>query len=59
MLLQLKSTYPALWDQQESVRVQDLHESLVGDIAPALTMLMGAVGLVLVIVLILLLMGRI
>ena len=49
-LLQLKSTYPALWDQQESVRVQDLHESFVGDIAPALTMLMGAVGLVLVIV---------
>lgn len=50
VLLQLKSTYPALWDQQESVRVQDLHESFVGDIAPALTMLMGAVGLVLVIV---------
>lgn len=49
-LLQLKSTYPALWDQQESVRVQDLHESFVGDIAPALTMLMGAVGLVLMIV---------
>jgi predicted permease len=49
-LLQLKSTYPDLWDQQESVRVQDLHESFVGDIAPALTMLMGAVGLVLVIV---------
>jgi hypothetical protein len=36
-LLQLKSTYPDLWDQQESVRVQDLHESFVGDIAPALT----------------------
>jgi predicted permease len=49
-LLQLKSTYPDLWDRQESVRVQDLHESFVGDIAPALTMLMGAVGLVLVIV---------
>jgi predicted permease len=49
-LLQLKSTYPDLWDHQESVRVQDLHESFVGDIAPALTMLMGAVGLVLVIV---------
>jgi predicted permease len=49
-LLQLKNTYPDLWDQQESVRLQDLHESFVGDIAPALTMLMGAVGLVLVIV---------
>ncbi|HEX4582022.1 MAG TPA: ABC transporter permease, partial [Acidobacteriaceae bacterium] len=50
VLLQLRTTYPDLWDRQESVRVQDLHESFVGDIAPALKMLMGAVGLVLVIV---------
>jgi predicted permease len=50
VLLQLKTTYPDLWDRQESVRVQDLHDSFVGDIAPALTMLMGAVALVLVIV---------
>jgi predicted permease len=50
VLLQLKSTYPALWDQQESVRVLDLHDSLVGQVRPALEMLMGAVGLVLVIV---------
>jgi predicted permease len=50
VLLELKTAYPALWDRQESVRVQDLHESFVGDIAPALEMLMGAVALVLVIV---------
>ena len=50
VLLQLKSTYPALWDQQESVRVLDLHDSLVGQVRPALEMLMGAVALVLVIV---------
>ncbi|HEX6495424.1 MAG TPA: ABC transporter permease, partial [Acidobacteriaceae bacterium] len=50
VLLQLKTTYPDLWDRQESVRVQDLHASFVGDIAPALRMLMGAVALVLVIV---------
>jgi predicted permease len=49
-LLQLKSTYPALWDRNESVRVLDLHDSLVGQVRPALEMLMGAVGLVLVIV---------
>jgi predicted permease len=50
VLLQLKSTYPDLWDQQESVRVQDFHDSLIGNVAPALEMLMGAVGLVLIIV---------
>jgi len=50
VLLQLKSTYPGLWDQQESVRVLDLHDSLVGQVRPALEMLMGAVALVLVIV---------
>jgi predicted permease len=49
-LLQLKNTYPVLWNQQESVRVLDFHDSLVGDIRPALEILMGAVALVLVIV---------
>jgi predicted permease len=49
-LLQLKSTYPDLWDQYESVRVVDFHDSLVGQVRPALEMLMGAVGLILVIV---------
>jgi predicted permease len=50
LLLQLKSTYPELWDQYESVNVLDYHDSLVGDIRPALQILMGAVALVLVIV---------
>jgi putative ABC transport system permease protein len=49
-LRQLKSTYPDLWDQYESVRVIDFHDSLVGQVRPALEMLMGAVALVLVIV---------
>ena len=50
VLLQFKSTYPGLWNQYESVRLIDLHDSLVGQMRPALEMLMGAVGLVLVIV---------
>jgi predicted permease len=50
VLLQLKNTYPELWDQYESVGVLDYHDSLVGDIRPALEILMGAVALVLVIV---------
>jgi predicted permease len=49
-LLQLKSTYPLLWDKNESARALDFHDSLVGDIRPALEILMGAVALVLVIV---------
>ncbi len=49
-LLQLKSTYPDLWNQYEMVRVLDFHDSLVGQVRPALQMLMGAVGLILVIV---------
>ena len=50
VLLQLKSTYPDLWNQYESVRLLDLHDSLVGQMRPALQMLMGAVSLVLVMV---------
>jgi predicted permease len=50
VLLQFKNAYPELWDQFESVRVLDLHDSMVGDIRPALEILMGAVALVLVIV---------
>jgi predicted permease len=50
VLLQLKNTYPALWDRQESVRVIDFHDSLTGPVRPALEMLMGAVALVLIIV---------
>ena len=50
VLLQFKGTYPDLWNKYESVRLIDLHDSLVGQMRPALEMLMGAVGLVLVIV---------
>jgi len=50
VLLQLKSTYPELWDRNEFVRVLDLHDSFVGQVRPALETLMGAVALVLVIV---------
>jgi predicted permease len=50
VLLQLKNTYPELWDQFESVRALDLHDSMVGDTRPALEILMGAVALVLIIV---------
>jgi predicted permease len=50
VLLELKNTYPKLWNQYESVVVADYHDSLVGAVKPALEILMGAVGLVLVIV---------
>ena len=48
--LQLKETYPKLWAQEEGVHVWDYHQSLVGEVTPALRILMGAVGLLLVIV---------
>jgi predicted permease len=50
VMLQLKHTYPELWQQYESESVLDYHDSVVGDIRPALEILMGAVALVLVIV---------
>jgi predicted permease len=50
VLLEFKNTYPNLWSQYESVRALDFHDSLVGQVRPALEMLMSAVGLVLLIV---------
>jgi predicted permease len=50
VLLELKSAYPALWNQYESASVLDFHDSLVGDMRPALRILMVAVLLLLVIV---------
>jgi len=50
VLLEFKNTYPDLWNKYESVRVLDLHDSLVGQVRPALEILMGAVGMVLLIV---------
>lgn len=50
VLLRLKNTYPALWNDHEGIRVLDFHDSLTGQIRPALQMLMGAVALVLLIV---------
>jgi predicted permease len=49
-LLELKSTYPNLWDRYEGVQAIDLHDSFTGDLRPALRILMGAVALVLLIV---------
>ncbi len=50
VLLELRKTYPDLWDKYEGVQVEDLHDSFTGNLRPALRILMGAVGLVLVIV---------
>ena len=48
--LELKNTYPKLWDKHESERAIDYQESLVGNLRPVLEVLMGAVALVLLIV---------
>ncbi len=48
--LQFKASYPALWSQYQGVSVSSLHDSFTGDLRPALEMLMGAVGLLLLIV---------
>jgi len=50
VLFEFKNTYPDLWNQYESVRVIDFHDSVVGQIRPSLEMLMGAVSLLLLIV---------
>lgn len=46
----LKETYPKLWSPGESVHVWSYHDSLIGSVKPALDILMGAVGLLLLIV---------
>jgi predicted permease len=48
--LQFKTMYPALWNQHEGESVLSLHDSITGNLRPALEMLMGAVGLLLLIV---------
>jgi predicted permease len=48
--LDLKTTYPDLWGKYESVRLIDFQESMVGELRPALQILMGAVGLLLLVV---------
>lgn len=50
VLLELKSAYPKLWSEYESPSVTNYHDSLVGNVRPALDVLMGAVGLLLAIV---------
>lgn len=50
VLLELRKTYPALWNQHEGVRVEDLHDSFTGDLRSTLHILTGAVVLVLLIV---------
>src|SRR6266481_5134534 len=50
VLLEFKRVYPNLWNQYESVRALDYRDSTVGQVRPALEMLMGAVGLLLLIV---------
>lgn len=48
--MELKNAYPILWDKDASIRAIDYQKSLVGSLRPMLEMLMGAVGLVLLIV---------
>lgn len=47
---EFRNAYPKLWDKTEGVRTIDLHDAFTGDLRPALRILMGAVGLVLLIV---------
>jgi len=49
-LAEFRNAYPKLWDKTEGVQAVDLHDSFTGDLRPALRILMGAVGLVLLIV---------
>jgi predicted permease len=48
--LEFKGSYPVLWDLYETERALDYHDSLVGNVRPALEILMGAVLLLLIIV---------
>jgi predicted permease len=48
--LEFKNSYPTIWDAYETDRAVDFHDSLVGSVRPALEILMGAVGLLLLIV---------
>lgn len=50
VLQEFRTVYPDLWDQAEGVETIDLHDSFTGDLRLALRILMGAVGLVLLIV---------
>jgi predicted permease len=50
VLEEFRTAYPKLWDQSEGVQTIDLHDSFTGDLRPALRILMGAVGLLLLIV---------
>ncbi|MGB6130586.1 MAG: ABC transporter permease [Acidobacteriaceae bacterium] len=47
---EMKDIYPGLWNREEGVRVLNLQQSLTGDLRPELEILMGAVGLVLLMV---------
>ena len=50
VLLEIKKIYPNLWNRYEGVQIVNLHNSITGNMRPALRILMGAVLLVLVIV---------
>lgn len=50
VMLEMKNIYPDLWNQREGTRVLNLRDSFTGNLRPALRLLMGAVGLILIIV---------
>ncbi len=50
VVLEFQSVYPALWDKFASIALVNYRDSVVGDIRPALEVLMGAVGLLLAMV---------